>query len=205
MKKVLRRSVLLTAALVVVSAGALAALAAPPPLPETPAPAYDLVYARQFQLDSGFTFRWSAERPVVMEGWILVIEVDPSLVYPRQTAEPVLYVGDYTAQRINHGYPEGRVVAVVPGDVDLASAPIWFGSPELPERVSRATATAERASADAAGIRPLPAGVIEAAKNRGGLRLRGADVRDLDAALGSLLRRLASSNPDAGLEAKTAD
>lgn len=205
MKTMFRRSGPLAAALVVISAGALTALAAPPPLPETPAAADDLIYAQQFQLDSGFTFRWSAERPIVTEGWILVIEVNPSLVYPRQTAEPVLYVGDYTAQRINHGYPEGRVVAVVPGGVDLASAPIWFGTPELPERVSRATATAERAAADAAGIRPLPAGVIETAKNRGGLRLRGADVRDLDAALGSLLRGLASLTPEAGLEVTAAD
>jgi hypothetical protein len=90
-------------------------------------------------------------------------------------------VGNQTAQRINHGDESGHVIAIVPGDVDLTKTPIWFGTPGLPERVDAAKITAERALAENAGIKPLPAEKINGALAKGGERLNVAD-------LGALLR-----------------
>ena len=128
------------------------ALAGAPAIPDVPAAVDDVIYARSFALENGYEFNWSNERPLVTTGTILVLKVNPDLVVPRQTAEPVLYVGNQTAQRVNFGNESGHVIAIVPGEVDLATSPIWFGTPELPEQVDAATVKAERAQADAAGI-----------------------------------------------------
>ena len=61
--------------------------------------------------------------------------MNPDVTWPRQVAEPILYVGDRTAQFAKIGYPADRIVVIVPGTLDLHAAPIWFGTPELPERV----------------------------------------------------------------------
>ena len=151
------------------SAAALAttvALAAPPAVPATPAAAQDIVYARAFTLETGFVHNWRLEQPTVTSGYILVLKVNPDLVYPRQAAEPVLYVGDQTAQRLNVGYRSGHVVAVVPGalegeaKLDLTKAPIWFGTPELPERVDAARIAQEKALATSVGIKAFDAAKI---------------------------------------------
>ena len=55
--------------------------------------------------------------------------------------------------------------------LDLARAPLWFGTPDLPERVDRATIDREREAADAAGVVPFAAGAIAAARAKGGERL----------------------------------
>jgi len=127
--------------------------AAPPPLPATPAPA-ELVHATPFQLQNGYVSDWRKERPLVTTGYLVVLRVTPDLVYPRQTAEPVLYAGKHTAERLNVGYPSGYVVALIPGGVDLSSEPIWFGTPALPEQVDTETIEAERRRAEAVGIKP---------------------------------------------------
>jgi len=154
-------------------------LAGAPPIPATPAAIDDVVYLRAFTLEKGYDFTWCKERPLVTSGTILVLKVNPDLVIPRQVAEPVLYVGNQTAQRVNFGNESGHVIAIVPGDVDLSKSPIWFGTPELPERVDAATTKAERAKADAAGIKPLAAAKIEVAVARGGERLKVADKSEL--------------------------
>src|SRR5690606_37988228 len=106
--------------------------------------------------------------------YIIVIEVNPDLVYPRQSAEPVLYVGDQTAQRLNVGYESGFVVALVPGELegdnklDLTKAPIWFGTPELPERVDADRIRQEKALAVNVGIKPFDAEKIEKVLAEGG-------------------------------------
>ena len=94
---------------------------------------------------------------MVSAGMLIVVEVDPDLVIPRDALEPVLYAGNVTVQRLNHGHRSGRVIGIIPGTVDLTSTPIWFGTPELPERVTAGTVRSERALAERAGIRPLPA------------------------------------------------
>ena len=156
------------------------AVAGMPPVPPTPAGVSDVVYARPFQLENGFTYAWSKERPMVTSGTLLVVKVsDKNLVLPRQVAEPVLYVGNTTAQRINSGHESGYVVALVPGEVDLAKASIYFGTPELPERVTNAMATQEHQNAAAAGIVPVSAKTLTAAQNRGGSKLTAKDLSAL--------------------------
>jgi hypothetical protein len=168
-----------------------------PPLPPTPAGIDDLLYARPFRLDEGFRFRWSAEQPTVSEGFILILDVPADLVYPRETAEPVLYVGGQPAERINRAYPSGRLIALVPGPVDLGTAPIWFGAPELPERVDARMAGEETARAAAAGIVAPARTVVDAATARGGSVLAVRDHDALQAALFDLYREWVAPLQDA--------
>lgn len=151
----------------------------PPPVPNTPAPVDELVYARSFTLEQGYHHYWSKERPWTTTGTLLVLKVDKVLVVPRQIAMPVLYVGDQPAQRINQGHKSGYVIAVVPDKVDLTKVPIWFGAPGLPPNVDAATAKAQRALAENAGIKPFPEKQVKAALNRGGDPLRAPDQQAL--------------------------
>jgi hypothetical protein len=124
-------------------------------VPATPAPVLDIVEILPFRLKVGYHHDWLESRPFVSDGLLVVLEVGPSQVVPRDTAEPVLYAGDRTVQRLNQGDVSGYVIGIIPGDLDLASAPIWFGRPELPERVTPAVIKAERALAENAGIQPF--------------------------------------------------
>jgi hypothetical protein len=151
----------------------------PPAIPATPAAVDEVISIQPFTLDEGFEFDWSKERPLVKSGVILVLKVDPALVYPRQIAEPVLYVGDTTAQRMNFGNESGYVVALVPGEVDLATTPIWFGSPELPERVDRAMVSAERKLAEQNGIKAVSARAAQTAVANGGERIHASNMTEL--------------------------
>lgn len=126
-----------------------------PGIPMTPLAVKGVLSVRSFTLTQGYEHDWRQERPVVTEGVLIVLDVEPNAVYPRQSAQPVLYVGNQTAERINVGYLSGKVVAIVPGKVDLATTPIWFGTPMLPEQVSENTIKVERSKADTAGIKPM--------------------------------------------------
>jgi hypothetical protein len=143
------------------------AFAGPPAVPATPAPVKDIVFARPFTIQHGEAHTWRAEKPMITSGYILVLKVNPDLVYPRQSAEPVLYVGDQTAQRLNVGYLSGHVIALVPaviegeGKLDLTKAPMWFGTPELPEVVDADRIRQEKAHALNVGIKPFDAEKIE--------------------------------------------
>ena len=150
-----------------------------PPIPATPAAVDDLVYARPFTLANGFKYDWNKERPTVTSGTLVVLKVNPDLVIPRQSAMPVLYVGNHTAQPLNHGHESGHVIAIVPGEVDLSTAPMWYGSPDLPERVDANMAQAERASADAAQVKPFSSEKVRAARAKGGEPLAVADLYTL--------------------------
>jgi hypothetical protein len=129
-------------------------------VPPTPAAVRDILYARPFTLEQPYRNTWSREKAMVSTGTLVVLEVDPALVVPRNALEPVLYAGDVAVQRLNHGDRSGRVIGIVPGDVDLSTAPIWFGTPELPERVTPAIARTERERAEKAGVRPFTAAKI---------------------------------------------
>ncbi len=115
----------------------------------------DVVEILPFRLKEGYHYDWLESRPFVSDGLLVVLQVDPSHVVPRNAAEPVLYAGDVTVQRLNQGDGSGYVIGIIPGDVDLASVPIWFGRPELPERVNAAVIKAERTLAESAGIKPF--------------------------------------------------
>jgi len=114
----------------------------------------ELVHAQPFELVEPMTHSWSAEQASYTSGLVLVLEGDASAFQPRQTAEPVLFVGDRTADRINAGHPSGKLVVVVPDLTldELADTPIYFGQPELPERVTAAYAAAELEAALGGGL-----------------------------------------------------
>jgi hypothetical protein len=133
----------------------------------TPAPVADVVHISPFTLEEGYRHDWSEERPFIKSGTLVVFQVNPDYVYPRNAAEPVLYAGNQTAQRLNQGNESGFVIAIIPGEIDLAREPVWFGSPELPERVNAETIEMERAQAEKAGIRPFDAEKIESVTREG--------------------------------------
>jgi hypothetical protein len=147
-----------------------------PDIPPTPAPVIDVVSIQPFSLETPTKHLWRAEKPSVRTGYLVVLKVDPGLVFPRQIAEPVLYVGHQTAERVNVGYRSGHVVAIVPGEtdpkhpnyLDLERELFWFGTPELPERVNARRILAERKAALEAGLKPFDKKVIAAARKRGG-------------------------------------
>jgi hypothetical protein len=117
----------------------------------------NILYARPFTVERPFT-TWSRDRAKVSTGALVVLEVDPAYLDPRDAVvNPVLYAGNAAVIRLNRGNKSGRVIGIIPGTIDLASAPIWFGSPELPERLTAATVQAERARAEKAGVRPFDA------------------------------------------------
>ncbi len=142
-----------------------------------PAAVLDILEIQPFRLRVGYHHHWLQSRPFVSEGLLVVLRVDPSQVVPRETAEPVLYAGDRTVQRLNQGHGSGYVIAIIPGDIDLASEPIWFGRPELPERVTPEVIEGERALADSAGIKPFSPAKIAS------VRREAVDADDLAALL----------------------
>lgn len=148
----------------------------PPELPAVATGAPDLLFARPFLLEESYEHLWRAEAPRFRGGYLLVLEVDHPFTIPRNGLESVLYVGEQTAERINWGTGSGRVVAIVPTPLDeagaprleLARTPVWYGTPELPERVDAATIRAELDAALARGIGPFAEETVSAALERGG-------------------------------------
>jgi hypothetical protein len=133
-------------------------------VPPTPAPVKGILAAQRFTLETPYEYTWSKDRLRVSTGVLVVLEVDPAYVVPRDTLEPVLYAGNVPVQRLNHGDRSGRVIGIVPGNIDLATAPIWFGSPQLPERITASMVESERARAEKAGVRVLPTAKISGAQ-----------------------------------------
>ena len=180
------------AALAVLAAVAIAGpAAATPPLPATPAPIRGLLYARPFTLETPFRYDWSAEHPEVRDGLMLVLEADPALLRPRETQEPILFVGSLPAQRVTRAFESGRVVLLVPGPVDLAADPIWFGTPGLAEQVDATVARAERGLAARAAIGPAGRRAAAAALAKGGEPAQFASKTELLQALEALAREYA--------------
>jgi hypothetical protein len=159
-----------------------------------------IVSAQPFLLERAWRHVWRAEQPAFDAGWLVVLEVDPALVVPRNVEEPVLYAGSQTVERVNFGHGSGRVVAIIPsardehGNValDLATTPMWFGDAMLPERVNAVRAADELARAVAKGVRPM---VVPVAGEL--LRLPSRDELDERAAV--LVLENAPDEADLGL------
>jgi hypothetical protein len=128
---------------------------------------------------NGYKHDWRKERPMVSAGTLVVLKINPDLVVPRQSAEPVLYAGNQTAQRLNNGHESGHLIAIIPGEVDLTQAPIWFGRPELPERVDAKMINSERKLAEAANIQPFAVHKVQETTCKGGGRLEVFDLQAL--------------------------
>jgi len=186
MKRLTRNGSVLLLTVLGLSASAIGQ-ASSPAIPPTPAPVRDVLFVQPFDLATPAPHLWRAEQPTMRSGYLLVLEVDHALVFPRQMAEPVLYVGHQTAERVNVGYESGHVVAIVPAVIDpehadyldLSKELIWFGSPELPERVDEGRIGTEHEAATAAGITPFAPATIAAARSQGGTLNRQASKRSL--------------------------
>ena len=122
-------------------------------VPATPAAVKGILAVRRFTLATPYQYTWSERPRMVASGTLVVLDVDPAYVVPRNTAEPVLFAGDVAIHRLNQGDKSGHVIGIVPGDVDVSTVPIWFGTPQLPERLTPALVESERALAQKAGIR----------------------------------------------------
>jgi len=167
-----------------------------PAVPATPLGAIDVLLVRPFTLVQPYEDDWRLERPLVRGGVLMVVDLPPDAAYPRQVAEPVLLVGARVAERLHVAWPRGRAVIIVPTEVtdsgevtlDLAKEPVFFGTPELPERVDAAWLDAEVLAAAAAEIRPFPAARIAEARRRGGATQTYANRNALLGAAALLIR-----------------
>ena len=125
-------------------------------IPSTPASVKSILHAQRFTLETPYLYTWAKQPSMVSTGILVVLEVDPAYVVPRNELEPVLFAGNVAVHRLNHGHRSGRVIGIIPGNIDLATAPIWFGSPELPGRLTKPMIETERARAERAGVRAFP-------------------------------------------------
>lgn len=140
------------------------ALAAPPAI-DRPAGGVEVLEAIPFRCEVGWTHHWSAERPEVSAGTILVARVDPEAIRPRAAASPILMVGDEIAEIVNPGNAEGIVIAVVPAPTGwdltraatLAGREVFLSEPGLPDQVDAAGRGARRETARTEGVVPQPA------------------------------------------------
>jgi len=130
--------------------------------------ALELVAARAFAIEEPYTFHYVAEKPEIRKGTVVVLRVPKELAYPRQTTMPVLYAGSRPIEITNVGYRSGHVVGIVPGKVDLARTPFYYGAPDLPERLDADARRAARVAARDAGIEPFAKDAVTAAVRRGG-------------------------------------
>ncbi len=141
----------------------------------TAVPVQNLVVAQRFVLDESYESDWSKERPEVKQGTVIVVRTDKSLLRPRQSAMPILYVNDRPAEQTNFGHESGCLVAIVAGEVDLRSARIFHGTPGTAESVDAAEGRAELEAATAAGAKAFPEARVTKALDRGGEPIRLAD------------------------------
>jgi hypothetical protein len=136
--------------------------AQPAPAADLPRGGVELLAAVPFVVEEPFAHEWRAEAPLVSAGWLIALRADEDLTRTRETFEPVLYVGRETAERACLPITGPVMVALVPaplgsdGRVEpvLDSAPLWFGTAELPERVDAARIEREHALALARGLGP---------------------------------------------------
>lgn len=209
MKNTIRIPVLLAAvALAAVGSYAVRATPESAPTPEQrrAAPVRALVAARPFVLERATSHAWRAEQPEYDAGWLVVLEVDPEFVVPRQVEEPVLYAGAETIERVNHGDRCRLVVGILPSArgadgrpaLDLASTTFFFGAETLPERVTATEARHELERASRGGARPFGSDEIAAAIARGGDLLHLASRDDLDPVAGVLVLEHCAEDQDVG-------
>ncbi len=199
-------AILIFTALAAAGAVALRTGQAPPP-DRSADPVRELVSAAPFTLERPATHWWRAEQPRYDAGWIVVLSVDPRFVEPHQVAEPVLYAGAETVERVNHGHEAGRVVGVIPSprgadgmpSLDLASVVFFFGPDDLPETITADAAAAQFERVRRAGGTPFSASEVAAALQRGGGPLRLAEREELDERAALLVLEHSPAEQDLGL------
>jgi hypothetical protein len=168
-----------------------------------------LVLAVPFALEAPWTHGWRLERPEFRGGWLLVLEVDPTLVRPTESAQPVLCHGAETLERLNHGFESGRVVAVLPSALgadglperELGAEPFWFAPPALPESLgARALARQLEQARERGTVATFDAAALRVARARGGAPIAVADRVELDRLAGELILAHAPDERDAAAQ-----
>ena len=150
-----------------------------------------LVYARPFRLEQPYRTRWSKERTDVDRGFLVVIRVEREYVFPHEAATPVLFAGDQAIERVNVGYEDGVVVGIIRGDTHPSTAPIYFGSPDYPERVTASKGLIELLRAEVRGLAARPQAEVDRAFRMDTLPLAVTDKSGLYRAAGSLIEQYA--------------
>ncbi len=152
-----------------------------------PTAAADLLALRAFSLQQDRPYPWMKDHAPLRSGLLLALDVDPLLARPRQVAQPVLYVGAVPAEILNVGYPSGRLLALVPGAPDLAAEPIYFGAPDLPERIDGEQAAGQLAAALGAGLLPFGEDTLAQARAATGAELALEGPRELELAIADFI------------------
>lgn len=160
---------------------------------------YGVVAAAPFRLKNGYRHDWSAENPYVNGGWLVVLLVEPSMVHPRQTQEPVLMGGKMPLERINQGEQSGHVVGILPAKLDAEGLPpsldtieFYFATPQLPEQLDRSRAAFELERAQQRGTLPFAAESVAGARAVGGQALQLEGRLELIEAAAKWISRFAS-------------
>lgn len=112
-------------------------------------PVKGILAAQRFTLAEPYEDNWNPNGAKVSSGTLLVLDVDPALVTPRESLNAVLYVGGTPVRRLNRGDVSGHVLVLVPAGIDV-DAPIWVGSADVPEALTADKLQAEKAKADRA-------------------------------------------------------
>lgn len=157
--------------------------------------AVTLMSAQPYLLEEPYVGWYRAEQPPVDAGWLLVLQVPAELAEIHQRMDPVLYVGEQTAERWNSGQPTGQLVVTVPAARGENGFPLplssdlrtWFGTSELPERVDADRIAKELQLAIEAGIPAISTSELESALQRGGEVLRVPDHHGLGYAVADLV------------------
>ena len=89
-----------------------------------------VVYSENFELKTPTTYHWVKGGQEVTRGTLVVLKVDKEAFVPRESKEPVLYVGPWPAQKLNSGHT-GHIVAFVPRVSAKDLARVWVGKEAL--------------------------------------------------------------------------
>lgn len=148
-----------------------------PPVPATPGAPVEVVACQPFTLRAPYAHRCRREGGDVRSGHLVVVRAAAGFIIPRQVAEPVACFGSQTGERLWGSPDRGLAIYLVPAWDEGSDAarragnpmvdPVFFGSPELPERVDAAWIAVERARAEAAiagGAMAPPARPVAALK-----------------------------------------
>lgn len=118
-------------------------------LEEAPVELSSLVLTTKFELRDAYRDRFNDDRPAIDRGVVAVIQTVPQFVTTRAEAMPVLYADGDVVEWQTIDESRGLIVAIIPGEQDLASTRLWFGGPEFMESVDSQRRAAERDRADA--------------------------------------------------------
>jgi hypothetical protein len=162
------------------------------PEPHGPRAILGLRWARAFTLERAAPQRFLADGSSFLAGWLVVLQAQSELCLPRQEPEPILMFGAQPALRVNHGWPSGHIVAILPHDAGRAQALfeelLFLSEPGVSDQLGAGDWQARVRRAQQAGLSPLEAGSVQLALQRGGAPLVLTDEEQLwQAAAGLVL------------------